>query len=165
CTYFFELYLGKLPEVPESAIDDQHADPSEGPAAALLAGAAPAHPTELTGLLREAITAGGGVRLLGWGDPAQEPQPAPPSTLCTVNRVSAVFGGKRGQAIWDATSRETFHVHHQKGAFIRTANGSFAGFLGGIDILNGRWDTHAHRQPDPERPSSTWHDVHCKVEG
>jgi phosphatidylserine/phosphatidylglycerophosphate/cardiolipin synthase-like enzyme len=165
CTHFFELYLGKLPEVPESAIDAQNADPSEGPAATLLAGAAPAHPTELTGLLREAITAGVDVRVLGWRDPTQDTKSALLSTLGTVNSVNAVFGGKRGQAIWDATSRETFHVHHQKGAFIRTANGSFIGFLGGTDILNGRWDTHAHRQPDPERPSSTWHDVQCKVEG
>jgi phosphatidylserine/phosphatidylglycerophosphate/cardiolipin synthase-like enzyme len=164
CAYFYELYLGRMPEIDESKIDAQHRDPAEGPAAALEAGVAPAHPTELAGILREAITAGVNVRVLGWRDPTQSARSALRSTLATVNSVNAVFG-KRGQAIWDATSRETFHVHHQKGAFLRTASLDFVGFLGGIDILTGRWDTHAHRQPDPERPSSTWHDVQCKVEG
>ena len=165
CTHFFDLYLGKLPQVPQDRIDAGHGDPAELPAAALEAGAAPAHPTELAGILREAIAAGVDVRVLGWRDPTQGARSALLSTLGTVNAVNAVFGGRRGQAIWDATSRETFHVHHQKGAFIRTARLNAVAFLGGIDILNGRWDTHAHRQPDPERPSSTWHDVQCKVEG
>ena len=86
-------------------------------------------------------------------------------TLGTVNAVNAMIGGRRGQAIWDGTSRETFHVHHQKGTFVRTASLDVVAFLGGIDIVTGRWDTPAHRQPDPERPGSTWHDVQCKIEG
>jgi phosphatidylserine/phosphatidylglycerophosphate/cardiolipin synthase-like enzyme len=165
CTHFFELYLGRLPSVPEDEIDPQHADPAQGPAAALEAGVAPAHPTELAGILREAIAAGVDVRVLGWRDPSQDSRAALLSTLGTVNAVNALFDGRRGQAIWDATSRETFHVHHQKATFVRTASSDFVAFLGGIDVLTGRWDTPSHRQPDPERPSATWHDVQCKVEG
>ena len=48
---------------------------------------------------------------------------------------------------------------------MRTASLDVVAFLGGIDIVTGRWDTPAHRQPDPERPGSTWHDVQCKIEG
>jgi phosphatidylserine/phosphatidylglycerophosphate/cardiolipin synthase-like enzyme len=165
CSQLYEIFLGRLPEVDEGLIDGQHIDPAEGPAAALAAGAVPAHPTEVAGILREAITAGVDVRVLGWRDRTQKTRESLLSTLGTVNAVNAVFAGRRGQAIWDATTRETFHVHHQKGSFIRTASGRVVGFLGGIDILNARWDTHAHRQPDPERPSGTWHDVQCKVEG
>ena len=82
-----------------------------------------------------------------------------------INAVNTTIAGRRGQAIWDGTSRESFHVHHQKGTFVRTASLDVVAFLGGIDIVSGRWDTHAHRQPDPERHGSTWHDVQCKVEG
>jgi phosphatidylserine/phosphatidylglycerophosphate/cardiolipin synthase-like enzyme len=165
CTELYQLFLGRLPAVDESLVDATHHDPAEVSVAALQAGVAPAHPTELAGLLREAISAGVDVRVLGWRDPTQGDRKALVSTLGTVNAINAVYGGRRGQAIWDATSRETFHVHHQKGAFLRTATLDFVGFLGGIDILNARWDTPAHRQPDPERPSSTWHDVQCKIEG
>ncbi|HVQ52862.1 MAG TPA: phospholipase D-like domain-containing protein, partial [Mycobacterium sp.] len=165
CTHFFELFLGRIPSVPEDKIDPAHADPGNAPAAALEAGVAPAHPTEIAGLLREAITAGVDVRVLGWRDPTHHDRSATLSTHGTVNAVNATFGGRRGQAIWDGTSRETFHVHHQKGAFVRTASLDVVAFLGGIDILTGRWDTPAHRQPDPERPGSTWHDVQCKIEG
>ena len=166
CTHFFQLYLGRPAiDLGDAVVDEQHADPGAASAAALQAGAAPAHPTELAGILREAITAGVDVRVLGWRDPSQTSPGRLLSTLGMVNAVNASYFGHRGQAIWDATSRETFHVHHQKGSFLRTASLDFVAFLGGIDLLAGRWDTHAHRQPDPERPSSTWHDVQCKVEG
>jgi phosphatidylserine/phosphatidylglycerophosphate/cardiolipin synthase-like enzyme len=165
CTHFFDLYLGRLPAVPASRIDAAHADPANGPAAALEAGAAPAHPTQLAGILREAIAAGVDVRLLGWRDPTHTSRSALLSTQGAVHAVNATWNGRRGQAIWDGTSRETFHVHHQKGTFVRTASLDVVAFLGGIDILTGRWDRPAHRQPDPERPGSTWHDVQCKIEG
>ncbi len=165
CTHFFELFLGRLPSVPADKIDGAHADPANGPAAALEAGVAPVHPTELGGLLREAIAAGVDVRLLGWRDPTHSGRSALLSTQGTVNAVNATLAGRRGQAIWDGTTRETFHVHHQKGTFVRTASLDVVAFLGGIDIVSGRWDTPAHRHPDPERPGSTWHDVQCKIEG
>ena len=165
CTHFFDLFLGRLPSVPGDKIDNAHADPGNGPAAALEAGVAPAHPTELAGILREAITAGVDVRLIGWRDPSRQDRSVLLGTAGTVSAVNATIGGRRGQAIWDGTSRETFHVHHQKGTFVRTASLDVVAFLGGIDIVTGRWDTPAHRQPDPERPGSTWHDVQCKIEG
>lgn len=160
CTGFFELSLGR-PAIASSG--PPH--PGEAAVAALQAGAAPAHPTEIAGLLREAIIAGVDVRLLAWRDPYQDPAGRLGSSLGTVNAVNAVVGGRRGQAIWDATGRETFHVHHQKGAFVRGADGRVAAFLGGIDLVASRWDTPAHRQPDAERHGSTWHDVQCRIEG
>jgi phosphatidylserine/phosphatidylglycerophosphate/cardiolipin synthase-like enzyme len=159
CAQFFELYLGR------PATDEQSAHPGEASAAAIQAGAAPAHPTEIGGLLREAITAGVDVRVLAWKDPTQFGIGSLTSTLGLVNAVNATWFGRRGQAVWDGTTRETFHVHHQKAAFIRTASLDFLAFLGGIDTTVGRWDTQAHRDPDAERPSSTWHDVQCKIEG
>ena len=159
CVQFFELYLGR------PAADEQAAHPGEASAAAIQAGAAPAHPTEIGGLLREAITAGVDVRVLAWKDSTQFGLSPLTSTLGLVHAVNATWSGRRGQAIWDGTGRETFHVHHQKAAFIRTASLDVLAFLGGIDITAGRWDTPAHRDPDPERPSSTWHDVQCKIEG
>ncbi|HYQ03288.1 MAG TPA: phospholipase D-like domain-containing protein [Polyangiaceae bacterium] len=169
CPQLFDLFLGRLPTDRTDPPDPAHPElrsPSEASRLALGAGSAPAHPTELAGLLREAIGAGVDVRVLAWRDAFQDPNNnALTSSLGTVKAVNAVVGGKRGQAIWDATSRETYQVHHQKGSFVRVAGGQVAGFLGGIDILAARWDTHRHRQPDPERPGSTWHDVHCKVEG
>ena len=159
CVQLFELYLGR------PAADEQAAHPGEASAAAIQAGAAPAHPTEIGGVLREAITAGVDVRVLAWKDPTRLGLTPLTSTLGLVNAVNATWFGRRGQAIWDATSRDFFHVHHQKAAFIRTASLDFLAFLGGIDITAGRWDTPSHRDPDPERPSSTWHDVQCKIEG
>ena len=165
CPFFYELYLGRMPSVPDGTIGPAHADPAGPSLAALANGEGPAHPTELAGILREAITAGVDVRLLGWNDPLKDERDGFASTRGTVNCVNHEFNGRRGQAILDSIRRETFHVHHQKGSFIRTASLDFIAFLGGIDIVSGRWDTNAHRRPDPERPSSTWHDVQCKVEG
>ena len=73
--------------------------------------------------------------------------------------------GRRGQAIWDGTSRESFHVHHQKGAFVRTASLGLRG-LPGRHRHRHRPLGHAGAPPARSRgPGSTWHDVQCKIEG
>ena len=161
---FVQLCLG-APELDDPDHPEELPHPGEAAALALAAGKAPAHPTEFAGLLREATAAGVDVRLLGWRDPTQDVRAALLSTRGMVNAINASFDGRRGQAMWDATTREVFLVHHQKASFVRTAKHGVTAFLGGIDIRPARWDTPAHRNPNVERPSGTWHDVQCKIEG
>jgi len=59
--------------------------------------------------------------------------------------------------------------HHQKTAAVRAREG-LVSFVGGIDLTADRWDTSAHRFPDPDADyevtgGQPWHDVHARVRG
>lgn len=130
------------------------------------AGTVPVHPLELGGVLREAIGEGVDVRVLAWRDNSQAFPDQLRLSVGMVHLVNATGpGGQRGQAISDPTGREVLPVHHQKGAFIRTAFDGVVAFVGGMDTKIGRWDTPEHRSVQPERPHAPWHDVHCRIRG
>ncbi|HYC91749.1 MAG TPA: phospholipase D-like domain-containing protein [Thermoanaerobaculia bacterium] len=126
------------------------------------AGAAPLHPKEAGGTLREAIQAGVDVRLLAWNDQF-DPGNLERDSLGMTHVLNPVIDGRRGQAMLDRIGRET-GVHHQKSTFIRTPEGAVA-FLGGIDLRRGRFDEPTHPDPSPDRPTGLWHDLHCRVVG
>lgn len=86
--------------------------------------------------------------------------------------------GGLGVATWEAFPWANIFVdnktrgpgsHHQKTAAIRTRE-ALVSFVGGIDLTADRWDTSAHRFPDPDADyelsgGQPWHDVHAKVQG
>lgn len=86
--------------------------------------------------------------------------------------------GGLGQAVWESfpwanifTDNKTRGPgsHHQKTAAVRTRAG-LVSFVGGIDLTADRWDTSAHRFPDPDADyelsgGQPWHDVHARVRG
>lgn len=74
-------------------------------------------------------------------------------------------GVKRGQACRDSLTR-SIGAHHQKASVVRNRFGDFA-FVGGIDLVHGRWDTQLHHDPADDERSNTkgWHDVHVMLEG
>lgn len=93
---------------------------------------------------------------------ARAPQTAPGPNL------------SRGFAFVDDNTRSE-GSHHQKVSYIRNRYGDFA-FLGGIDMVPGRWDTNMHLSPEERKPGSVnaetnefgtsgWHDVHAMLEG
>lgn len=127
-----------------------------------VAGSAPLHPKEVGGFLREAIQAGVDVRLLAWNDQF-DPGNLERDSLGMVHVLNPEIGGRRGQAMLDRIGRET-GVHHQKSTFIRTPAGAVA-FVGGIDMRRGRFDDPTHPDPNPDRPTDLWHDLHCRVVG
>jgi phosphatidylserine/phosphatidylglycerophosphate/cardiolipin synthase-like enzyme len=129
------------------------------------AGAIPAHPKELLGVLREAIDAGVKVRLLAYRDQLHSPEEYLKNYLGMAAALNAAgIGLKRGEAIADPVLRET-SSHHQKTAFIRSPAGIVA-FVGGIDEVPTRWATSDHSPVEPDRPETTqWHDIHCLVRG
>ena len=133
------------------------------------AGAATGHPTELLGALREAINAGIDTRVMAWHAVEVTAQQRIFGTTGVVSNVNS--GSPRGQAIFDSLVRRELGVHHQKGAFIRTATiadaerGGAMAFVGGIDLMLARWDTHAHDALEPDRTQGPWHDIHCRVRG
>jgi phosphatidylserine/phosphatidylglycerophosphate/cardiolipin synthase-like enzyme len=68
----------------------------------------------------------------------------------------------------------SIYSHHQK-CVLCDDNGKYVGFLGGLDLASGRYDTPEHTvfhkdfKDDYYSPGGTfrqpWHDIHCKVEG
>ncbi len=140
-----------------------HLFPLSFPSEAHLAGAAPAHPRESLGMLREAVDGGADVRLLAWRDDTAAIKAQLGRSLGGVVGVNATWAGKRGQAILDGITRET-GSHHQKPAFVYGPEGPVA-FVGGIDQANGRYGPRGHAGVDPDRPGGLWHDIHCKVRG
>jgi phosphatidylserine/phosphatidylglycerophosphate/cardiolipin synthase-like enzyme len=134
------------------------------------AGGALGHPTEVVGALQEAILAGVDTRLLAWrGYDAQLSDEIFGATGI-VATLNAGVAGHRGQAIHDELARRENAVHHQKGAFIRTAKtvaegGGAMAFVGGIDLLSTRWDTRDHDDIEPDRQNDPWHDLHCRLRG
>jgi phosphatidylserine/phosphatidylglycerophosphate/cardiolipin synthase-like enzyme len=92
---------------------------------------------------------------------ARAPQTAPGPNL------------SRGFAFVDDNTRSE-GSHHQKVSYIRNRYGDFA-FIGGIDMVPGRWDTNLHLSPEERKPGSVnaesefvtagWHDVHAMLEG
>lgn len=137
----------------------------------MMAGAAVGHPTQVLGALQETMRAGVDTRLLAWKGTDVLPEERVYSAAGMVAALNAGVAGSRGQAIYDALTRHEFCVHHQKAAFIRTARpanedgGGATAFLGGIDLMNRRWDRAAHDALEPERQGGPWHDVHCRVRG
>lgn len=136
----------------------------------VIAGAAMGHPTEILGALQEAMLAGIDTRLLAWHASDSVPSEKIFGATGMVASVNAGVGGSRGQAISDSLNRREFGVHHQKGAFIRTATrvqdgGGAVAFLGGIDLVNNRWDVSTHDAVEPDRQAGPWHDVHCRIRG
>ncbi|HEX6095355.1 MAG TPA: hypothetical protein VF432_03440 [Thermoanaerobaculia bacterium] len=147
-------------------------------AAMMFAGEAMAHPTELLGALRDAISADVDTRVIGWQSLEDAPENLPFVTPGLLAATGASVNGKSGQAILDHTGRRESSVHHQKGGFVRTAlplfdgdgnlqdQGGVMALLGGIDPRASRYDSDPHPQIDPDRPSSgTWHDIQCRVRG
>lgn len=144
----------------------------------IFAGEALAHPTELSGVLRDAISAGIETRVLGWHSFEDAPENLPYSTPGVLASAAAQVNGKSGQAILDQTGRRESSVHHQKGGFVRTAlplrdgdgklleYGGVMALLGGIDPKASRYDSDPHPHLDPDRARfQTWHDIHCRVRG
>lgn len=136
----------------------------------MIAGAATGHPTEVLGALQEAIQADVDTRLLVWHASDHPPAEKIFSATGMVAALNAGVNGKRGQSIFDALNRREFGVHHQKGAFILTAKqvhegGGAIAFLGGIDLVNNRWDISTHDAVEPDRQAAPWHDVHCRIRG
>jgi phosphatidylserine/phosphatidylglycerophosphate/cardiolipin synthase-like enzyme len=73
------------------------------------------------------------------------------------------------QLFVDNKTRNISGSHHQKTAAVRTPQG-LVSFVGGIDLTLNRWDTPAHRFPDPGAEyeasgAKPWHDVHARVQG
>jgi phosphatidylserine/phosphatidylglycerophosphate/cardiolipin synthase-like enzyme len=146
--------------------------------AMIFAGEALAHPTELLGALRDAISAGIDTRVIGWQSLEGAPENLPYVTPGLLAATGAAVNGKSGQTILDHTGRRESSVHHQKGSFVRTAlplrdgdgklrdQGGVLALVGGIDPRASRYDSDPHPQLDPDRPSrSTWHDIQCRVRG
>lgn len=92
-------------------------------------------------------------------------------------RAPHLTGGpnlSRGFAALDNKTRSA-GAHHQKVSYIRNRYGDFA-FVGGIDLVPGRWDTNMHLSPEERKPrrktedpndfeTQGWHDVHAMLEG
>ncbi|HYI10834.1 MAG TPA: hypothetical protein VEK57_17370, partial [Thermoanaerobaculia bacterium] len=144
----------------------------------MLSGAALAHPTELAGALRDAISAGIDTRVLGWHSFEHALGDLVFITPGVMAAVGASVNGLHGQGILDQTGRRESSVHHQKGSFVRTAlplqdaegnlreYGGVMAFLGGIDPRKDRYDSDPHPEIDPDRPNQkSWHDIHCRVRG
>lgn len=134
------------------------------------AGGAVGHPTEVLGAVQESMLAGVDARLLAWRGYDVTLSGAIFGATGMVAAVNAGVGGHRGQAIHDELARRESAVHHQKGAFIRTAKtvaegGGVMAFVGGIDLMSSRWDIRRHDQVEPDRQSDPWHDLHCRVRG
>ena len=126
-------------------------------------GLVPVHPKEVAGLLREAIGAGVDVRVLPWDDVTANPAALMAHSLGAVQAVNADIDGKRGQGLLDPITREP-GVHHQKATLVQTPDEIYA-FVGGIDLKLGRYDQPPHADPDPDRSTGLWHDLHCRLRG
>jgi len=147
--------------------------------------------------LQSAIAAGVDVRLMPWfnifgqGERDQNVEIArsvnrfydlngyhtPSGPGAEAARAPHTTGGpnlSRGFAFIDNKTRSE-GSHHQKVSYIRNRYGDFA-FVGGIDMVPGRWDTDQHLSPEERKPgkvdpatndfvTSGWHDVHAMLEG
>ncbi|MBK7072363.1 MAG: hypothetical protein IPH44_08655 [Myxococcales bacterium] len=130
----------------------------------LASGLVPMHPKEIGGLVRQSIQRGVDVRWLPWRDKFEpEAGVLVRRSLGMAALVNAEVDGRRGQAIVDELTRET-GVHHQKSTFVESPSGPVA-FVGGIDLNIGRFDEPTHPDPNPDRPTGLWHDIHCQVRG
>ncbi|MCB0108383.1 MAG: hypothetical protein KDE53_20825, partial [Caldilineaceae bacterium] len=83
-----------------------------------------------------------------------------------------VVASKRGHAIRDAATRALGAFHQKATVIVKELSGPpwkrtrLVGYVGGMDIDHGRWDTEAHHHLDPERQNgSGWHDVQMKIDG
>jgi phosphatidylserine/phosphatidylglycerophosphate/cardiolipin synthase-like enzyme len=105
--------------------------------------------SQLTNVLSSASGRGVDVRLLIW-------------------IVTTRFNIPGTNIFMDNKTRGTVGAHHQKTAAVRTSEG-LVSFVGGIDLTRDRWDTSAHRYPDPDADykgrGQPWHDVHARVRG
>jgi phosphatidylserine/phosphatidylglycerophosphate/cardiolipin synthase-like enzyme len=144
----------------------------------MFAGEALAHPTELAGALRDAISADVETRVIAWHSLEGAPEDIPFVSPGLLALTGASVNGKSGQGVLDHTGRRESSVHHQKGSFVRTAlplhdgdgnltgQGGVLALLGGIDPRGSRYDSDPHPQIDPDRPTQgTWHDIQCRVRG
>lgn len=182
----------------------QELDPAGHPELGLGLSAYP--PNSLGFYLQSAIAAGVDVRLMPWfnilnaDDRGQNVEIArsvnhfydingyhtPSGPGPEADRAPHTTGGpnlSRGFAFVDDNTRSA-GSHHQKVSFFRNRYGNFA-FVGGIDMVPGRWDTHTHLSPEERKPchrdpatgqckinpatgkivTSGWHDVHAMLEG
>jgi phosphatidylserine/phosphatidylglycerophosphate/cardiolipin synthase-like enzyme len=154
-------------------------------------------PNSLGFYLQSAIAAGIDVRLMPWfnifgqGDRDQNIEivrsvnrfydlngyhtpTGPGPEAARVPHTTAGPNLSRGFAFVDDNTRSE-GSHHQKVSYIRNRYGDFA-FVGGIDMVPGRWDTNMHLSPEERKPGRTdpvtnefstagWHDVHTMLEG
>jgi phospholipase D1/2 len=85
-------------------------------------------------------------------------------------------------AMWHSDTNRFIYSMHQKILICDTPTNSVVGFVGGLDMTFGRYDTPEHpmfREKEHDRQNATkakllsdiltprqpWHDVHCKVMG
>jgi len=140
----------------------------------------PLHPEELGGIFRNAISKGVELRALYWeqflasitgGDDLTKGLSNNESVTSIINNS---ISSKHGFAFRDRSTRDFGSWHQKSTAIIRkegedTTTSSdkqmLIGYLGGIDLASGRWDTQLHHERDPDRPTGLWYDVHVKIEG
>lgn len=140
---------------------------------------------ELGGLLRSLIRRGVDVKAMYWDQLLQKTVPAEESlsgestnlaqTRIINKPISSGGHTRAGAAIVDRSGR-ALGAFHQKGyIFIdnkvppewneRPDKMRLSAYVGGMDLMNRRWDTDNHYPDDPERLSGTWHDVMVRIDG
>lgn len=137
----------------------------------------PLHEQEIAGLYRSSIAKEVKVKAIFWDQVISELDGGLESGLGNNESISQivnnVIDSKRGFAFRDRSAR-SFGSWHQKSTFIlqekSDGGGSdpykvLAGYLGGIDLAEGRWDSDFHLSKDPERQGGQWMDIQMKLEG
>jgi len=137
----------------------------------------PLHEQEIGGLYRTSIAKEVKVKAIFWDQVIGEIGGIPDTGLGNNESISQivnnVIDSKRGFAFRDRSAR-SFGSWHQKSTFIlqekSDGGGSdpykvLSGYLGGIDLAEGRWDSDFHLSKDPERQGGQWLDVQMKLEG
>ncbi len=136
---------------------------------------------ELGGLLRAAIEKGVAVKGLYWEQNLAELTGGPSvakglsNNESIINVINRTVDGKRGFAFRDRSTRD-FGSWHQKATVIFKEDPpteivapdpgkSLTGYLGGIDLALGRWDTQLHFSKEPDRQRGPWYDIQLRIKG
>lgn len=146
-------------------------------ALAFKTGNIPLHEQEIAGLYRTSIAKEVKVKAIFWDQVISELEGGLETGLGNNESISQILNNvidsKRGFAFRDRSAR-SFGSWHQKSSFIlqekSDGGGSdpykvLSGYLGGIDLAEGRWDSDFHLSKDPERQGGQWFDIQMKLEG
>ena len=146
-------------------------------ALAFRTGSIPLHEQEVGGLFRTSIAKEVKVKAIFWDQVLSELSGGLAEGLSNNESISQIVNrvqdSKRGFAFRDKSAR-SFGSWHQKATFILKEKSDgigadphkeLSGYLGGMDLAEGRWDTDFHLTKDPERQGKPWQDVHMKIEG
>ncbi len=86
--------------------------------------------------------------------------------------INRNINGKRGYGAVDRATRPVGSLHQKATVLVKGSSAAGSGqvkrliaYVGGMDLVGGRWDTEEHYTVDPERPGGTWMDCHMKIEG